>query len=170
MAIRSALGAGSWRLLRQLLVESALLALCGGGLGLWLASRGVEWILAINPSGPNAIPRAQEIGLDWQVVIFTTTISMLTGLLFGLAPAVRASKLALSETLKDSNRGATGRPSQHRLRRCCPQWRCWPAGFQRGATKSRPDGRASVRIIGLFTLYMSSAANLRRARKREPEG
>jgi predicted permease len=116
MAIRSALGAGRWRLLRQLLVESVLLALCGGGLGLWLASRGVEWILAINPSGPNVIPRAQEIGLDWQVVIFTTTISMLTGLLFGLAPAVQASKLALSETLKDSNRGATGGPSQHRLR------------------------------------------------------
>jgi len=116
MAIRLALGAGRWRLLRQLLVESVLLALLGGGLGLWLASRGVALIVATNPTGPNAIPRAQEIGLDWQVVIFTAAISILTGLLFGIAPAWQASRPALNESLKDSNRGATSGPGRRRFR------------------------------------------------------
>jgi putative ABC transport system permease protein len=102
--------------LRQLLVESVMLALLGGGAGLWLASRGVALIVAANTSGPSAIPRAQEIGLDWRVVIFTTAISLLTGLLFGLAPAWQASKIALSETLKEAGRGGSGGPGQHRLR------------------------------------------------------
>ena len=108
-AIRAALGAGHWRLLRQMLTESLLLALIGGGLGLALAAWGTKAALAALPAG---LPRAEEIGLDSRVLIFTLAISLLTGMLAGLAPALKTSQWRLSETLKEGGRGASG--ARHR--------------------------------------------------------
>jgi len=104
-AIRSALGAGQWRLLRQSLTESILLALAGGGLGLLLAALGTRAALNVLPTG---LPRADEVGLDARVLIFTAAISLLTGVLAGLAPALKTRQWRLSETLKESGRGAGG--------------------------------------------------------------
>ena len=104
-AIRAALGAGQWRLLRQSLTESTLLALAGGGLGLLLAALGTRAALDALPTG---LPRADEVGLDARVLLFTTAVSLLTGLLAGLAPALKTSQRRLSETLKESGRGAGG--------------------------------------------------------------
>jgi putative ABC transport system permease protein len=106
LAVRAALGAGRWRIVRQLLTESLLLAAMGGALGLLLAAWGVDFILK---SSPDAIPRAQEIGLDSRVFIFTLAVSVLTGLVFGLIPAWQASKVDAHETLKEAGRGNSGR-------------------------------------------------------------
>lgn len=106
IAIRTALGASRWRIVRQLLTESLLLAIAGGGLGLLLANWGVKLIVAISP---NSIPRSREIVLDNRVLIFTIVVSALTGIIFGLAPALQLSKPDLNETLKDAGRGSTGR-------------------------------------------------------------
>jgi predicted permease len=100
-AIRAALGAGRWRLLRQSLVESMLLALAGGGLGLVVASWGTNAALAVLPT---TLPRATEVRLDSRVLIFTVAISLLTGILSGLAPALKTSRWRLSETLKEGGR------------------------------------------------------------------
>jgi len=109
-AIRAALGAGRWRVIRQLLAETTLLALAGGGLGLLLASWGTRAALNLLPT---ALPRAQEISLDARVLAFTLAISVLAGILFGLAPALKISKPDLHETLKGGGRGASG--TRHRL-------------------------------------------------------
>ncbi|HKZ03263.1 MAG TPA: ABC transporter permease, partial [Pyrinomonadaceae bacterium] len=97
-AIRSALGAGRWRLLRQSLTESLLLAMTGGALGLVIAGWGTKAALSVLPT---TLPRAQEVGLDARVLIFTVAISLLTGILSGLAPALKTSRWRLSETLKE---------------------------------------------------------------------
>ena len=94
-AIRAALGAGQWRLLRQSLTESMLLALAGGGLGLLLAAWGTERPSACSPA---ALPRADEIGLDGRVLLFTIVISLLTGVLAGLAPALKTSLASFRNT------------------------------------------------------------------------
>jgi predicted permease len=104
-AIRAALGAGQWRLLRQLLTESVLLAVAGGALGLLLAGWGTRAAIGALPT---ALPRADEIGLDVRVLLFTLAISLLTGVLAGLAPALKNSRWHLSETLKEGGRGAGG--------------------------------------------------------------
>jgi putative ABC transport system permease protein len=104
-AIRAALGAGQWRLLRQSLTESALLALSGGGLGLLIAAWGTKAALEALPT---TLPRAGEIGLDGRVLLFTVAVSLLTGILSGLAPALKTSQRRLSETLKEGARAAGG--------------------------------------------------------------
>jgi predicted permease len=104
-AIRAALGAGQWRLLRQLLTESMLIALAGGALGLLVAAWGTKAALALLPT---TLPRAEEIGLDARVLLFTCAISLLTGLISGLAPALKTSQWRLSETLKEGGRGTSG--------------------------------------------------------------
>jgi predicted permease len=104
-AIRASLGAGRGRLLRQSLTESVLLALAGGGLGLMFAALGARAALNALPTG---LPRADEIGLDARVLLFTAAISLLTGVLAGLAPALKTSQRRLAETLKESGRGAGG--------------------------------------------------------------
>ena len=104
-AIRSALGAGQGRLLRQSLTESLLLALAGGGLGLTMAAWGTKAALAALPGG---LPRAEEVGLDGRVLVFTLAISLLIGVLSGLAPALKTTPQRLCETLKEGGRGAQG--------------------------------------------------------------
>ncbi len=105
-AIRTALGAGRWRLLRQALTESMLLSLFGGGLGLLVAGWGTHAALAVLPT---TLPRASEVGLDKRVFLFALATSLLTGILSGLAPALKTSKWRLSETLKEGGRGSSGR-------------------------------------------------------------
>jgi predicted permease len=104
-AIRAALGAGQWRLLRQSLTESILLALTGGGLGLLLSALCTRAALSVLPTG---LPRADEVRLDARVLVFTAAISLLTGVLAGLVPALKTSRWRLAETLKESGRGAGG--------------------------------------------------------------
>jgi putative ABC transport system permease protein len=105
MALRSALGASRWNLVRMLLLESALLAMIGGALGLLLASYGVDALTAINPA---AIPTYEKIGIDGYVIAFTFLISLLAVALFGLAPAWQATKTDLSRALRENSRSATG--------------------------------------------------------------
>jgi len=106
MAIRTAVGASRWRVARQLLTESVLLSLIGGAIGLMLARWGIDLILYVSP---DAIPRSREIGLDWTVLAFTIGVSFLTGILFGLIPAIQAGEVDVHETLKESGRGVSGR-------------------------------------------------------------
>jgi len=106
MAIRTAVGASRWRLARQLLTESVLLSLIGGAIGLLLARWGIDLILYVSP---DAIPRSREIGLDWTVLGFTVGVSFVTGVLFGLVPALQAGEVDVHETLKETGRGVSGR-------------------------------------------------------------
>ena len=103
-AIRTALGASRWRLLRQSLTESVLLAVAGGALGLLFASWGTS--AGLNAL-PNALPRAEEVALDSRVLVFSFLVSLLTGILSGLAPALKTSRSHLSESLKEGGRGAS---------------------------------------------------------------
>jgi predicted permease len=104
-AVRVALGASSARVVRQLVTESVVLALAGGALGLLAATWGTRAALAALPA---ALPRASEVHLDPRVVIFTVGVSILAGVLFGLAPAWRAARPDIHETLKEGGRGSGG--------------------------------------------------------------
>lgn len=104
IAIRTSLGAARGRLLRQFLTESVLLALCGGVLGLLLAVWGVKAIVAMNAA---SIPRVEAIGVDARVVAFTLGVSLLTGLLFGLAPALHVRSAAFFAALKEGSARST---------------------------------------------------------------
>ena len=112
MAIRRALGAGRGRLVRQMLTESALLALTAGALGVVLASWGLHALLAV---WPRALPRSSEVGLDATVLVFTAGLAIVTGIAFGLAPALRASSLQIEEALREDSAGASGGRRRRRL-------------------------------------------------------
>jgi putative ABC transport system permease protein len=112
-ALRAALGASRGRLMRQLLTESMLLAALGGGLGLLLGANGMRALTALL-SGAAVIPRLDDLRFDWQAFAFTAAVSLATGLLFGLVPAIRAARLDLQEALKEGGRGAA---SSRRVRR-----------------------------------------------------
>ncbi len=112
MAIRLSVGASRWRIIRQLLTESVLLSLLGGGLGLVIALMGVQ---ALRIFGTANLPRLAEIGIEGRALAFTFLISLVTGILFGLAPALRSSKVDLNEALKEGGRSPSG-SGHHRLR------------------------------------------------------
>jgi putative ABC transport system permease protein len=103
MAIRSALGASRGRVVRQLLTESILLSLAGGVIGLLVALWGTKALVDL---GGEDVPRAAQVGIDPQVLAFTLLISLVTGILFGLVPAVHSSKTDLAESLKEGGRGS----------------------------------------------------------------
>jgi putative ABC transport system permease protein len=109
-AIRAAMGAGRIRIVRQLLTESMVLSVVGGVLGLVLGYAGVRALLAVSPAGlPRIGQHGAAVGVDWRVLLFTMGVSLLTGILFGLAPALGASRPDLNTTLKDSSsRSGTG--------------------------------------------------------------
>ncbi len=104
-AVRAALGAGRARLVRQLLTESLVLSIAGGALGLLLASWGAHAAIALMP---DALPRAESIEIDSHVLLFTLAASLLAGILFGLAPALGASRAELHSTLQEGGRGSSG--------------------------------------------------------------
>ncbi|MFL6290779.1 MAG: ABC transporter permease [Thermoanaerobaculia bacterium] len=105
LAVRAALGASRSRLVRQMLVETAILFVAGGALGLLLAHWGVKALVALDPEG---IPRAREIGVDGRVLAFTFLVSLATGVLFGLVPALSATGRRLYEALKEGGRAMAG--------------------------------------------------------------
>ncbi|HEY2745780.1 MAG TPA: ABC transporter permease [Polyangia bacterium] len=112
MAIRTALGAGRARLMRQLLTESLLLAFAGAGLGLVFAAWAVDGLVSL---APDALPRAAEVALDGRVLAFTIAVAAGTGIAFGLMPALSASRPDLHDALKDGTRGTTS--ARGRLRK-----------------------------------------------------
>jgi predicted permease len=114
IAVRAAVGAGRARLIRQLLTESALLSLMGGALGLLLAFASLSVLRLL---GPDTLPRLHEVSLDRRVLLFTLVVSLLTGIVFGLAPAMRASRVDLNTVLKDGGRGSGSSVSSGNQRR-----------------------------------------------------
>jgi putative ABC transport system permease protein len=113
VAIRTAMGAGRGRVIRQLLTESVLLSLAGGLLGVVIAWAAVAFLPKI---AAGSVPQGVPIGLDPWVLAFTAAVSLLTGLLFGIVPALRTAKLDLRESLNEGSRGSTAGPGQHVLR------------------------------------------------------
>jgi predicted permease len=117
IAIRSAIGAGRARIVRQLLTESVALAVCGGVIGLLLGSVGVRLLLAVSPGN---VPRVEQLAegsafasaLDWRIAVFTFAVALLTGVLFGLVPAIQVSRTDLNATLKEAS-GRSGTSLRH---------------------------------------------------------
>ena len=112
-AIRSALGAGRWRLLKQFLTEGVILALAGGAVGAALGIAGLRALLAANPE---SIPRALEIGLDWKVLLFTLGVSIVTGLVFGMAPLLHLREQVVTISLKEGGQRSTAGSARARVR------------------------------------------------------
>jgi predicted permease len=104
LAVRVALGAGRWRIVRQLLTESLMLSLAGGALGLLAGYAGMRWLLTVNTASlPRLGVEGSLLGMDWRIVLFTVALSIATGILFGLIPALVASRADLNAVIKDSS-------------------------------------------------------------------
>jgi len=113
LVIRTALGAGRWRLIRQLLTESVLISLAGGAVAALIAWWGTSLLVAFKPQN---LPRLEEIAVDSRVLAFTFGLSLLTGIVFGLLPAWTASRRGVNESLKEGGRSATAGGAHQRLR------------------------------------------------------
>ncbi|MFY9570050.1 MAG: ABC transporter permease [Blastocatellia bacterium] len=113
IAIRSALGAGRWRVARQLLTESVLLSVVGGALGLLIAVWGIDVLTKLNP---NDIPRISGVSINFPVLLFTLGVAVLTGMIFGVVPALQATRFNLSDALKEGGRGLSGSTWGRRVR------------------------------------------------------
>ncbi|HKP87401.1 MAG TPA: ABC transporter permease [Blastocatellia bacterium] len=113
IAIRLALGASRGRLIRQVLTESVLLSIIGGALGVLISLWGTDALVGLNRQG---IPRASEIGVEGRVLVFALLVSVAAGILFGLVPALQASRPNLNETLKESGKSSSGHARGHRTR------------------------------------------------------
>jgi putative ABC transport system permease protein len=113
VAIRTALGAKRWRIARQLLTESLMLACLGGVVGLLIAIWGVEFLLGL---APQSLSQVQGVSIDGRVLLFTLFVTVLTGTVFGLVPALQASRIQPGESLKEGSRGAPGGARSRHLR------------------------------------------------------
>ena len=111
ISVRLAVGAGRWRLIRQLLTESVLLAALGGAVGVFFAVWGKSALLALTDKNTRFLPGDVDLNLNWRVLAFTVAVSLLTGMLFGLVPAWRSTSMDLATSLKQSRR-ATGAVSR----------------------------------------------------------
>src|SRR5439155_6896721 len=114
VAIRASLGAGRWRLIRQFLTENVLLSLCGGVLGLLVGYATMAGLKVAVP--PFSLPREASISIDERVLLFTLALAVLTGIFFGLAPALQAARPNLAASMKEGGRGASTGGARQRLR------------------------------------------------------
>jgi predicted permease len=114
VSVRAALGAGRWRLVQQFLTENVVVALLGGAAGIGIGYAGMLWLKTMVP--PNALPREVDVHLDGRVLLFALAVSVLTGILFGLAPALQATSPDLAGSMKDGGRGSSTGGSRGRLR------------------------------------------------------
>jgi predicted permease len=113
MAVRAALGASRWRLVRQLLIENVVISLCGGIVGVGVGYAIMKWIQSLIP--PYTLPPAVDIRMDTSVLLFTLTVAIVTGLLFGVAPAAQTTKPSLVSALKEGGHGTTAGSSGRRV-------------------------------------------------------
>ncbi|HEY1243108.1 MAG TPA: ABC transporter permease, partial [Bryobacteraceae bacterium] len=114
VSIRASVGASRWRLIRQFLTENVLLSLCGGVLGIGIGFATMRYLITLVP--PNALPREANIGMNLRVLLFALAVSVLTGLVFGLAPALQATNPDLANCMKEGGRGSTGGAAKRRFR------------------------------------------------------
>jgi putative ABC transport system permease protein len=113
LAVRIALGAGRWRIVRQLVVESIVLAVAGSLAGVFVATWAVSLLSATTVTG---LPRSQNIAVDWTIVLFALGLAIATGIIFGLAPALHATQVPVQQSLNEEGRGGSGSNRQRRIR------------------------------------------------------